>query len=296
MKKQTGVILSLVLTGVSVFALATEQGGAARVGAGNGTNQQVATLKDMYGVLEACASTAEEREIKSLTYVENGEMSLSSGTQKVTINKTMTVYFTEEASYYISKGIVVRVNEDTKTVSYFDMHVYVKKDTTFIKFNDYSSTTKEEGDKGEEDEADYRVINPSKKGIWIECSNDISGIFSLINQANIDGFSTLKQYLKEAAEEEEESQLSKEDDIYTLEKKSEGYKMSLLYDLSKKETPYMQIATNSKENIGNSTVSTSVYSQVEFHNIGNTVIKGDIKAEYVCEDFEEFNELFNTKE
>ncbi len=296
MKKYASTITSLGLVVVSFFAMGMGQSVGAMAGAGSGTNRQIATLKDLHEVV-ACEDLTG---LNSFTFVENGEMSseaeTSEGTKRVTVNKVMTGYFTQEARYYASKGTSAREEPSRREASYFDVYVYISKEenTALVKFNEYFSATTEEGEDGEEEKS-YAMIKPSKKGIWIECPRDVVEVLNLVDNVNTSAFRTLGEYLEEAAEGED-SELSREEDVYTLEKTMEGGKMSLLYDLSKPATPYMQIVAYSDEDILQYSSTSSVYSQMEFRNIGNTTIRGDIKADYVCKDLEEFEDLFSVKE
>ncbi len=309
MKKQTGATVSLVLAVASFFTMKTGLSTGGIAGAGLGTDQQVSTLSDMYEMLDyfstgggrSVESTAlmKTEKIDSLTMVENGEMSLSQQiggeTQSVTINKTMTLYLTEEAGYYISKGMSVRENDSSKRVSYFDVHVYIGVNTVFVKFNEYSSTSTIEGEDGEEDSKGYMVIKPSKKGIWIECPIEVAAMFNFADELNASTFNSFKQIIREGIEDKN-SKLDRDGDVYTLEENFEDNTSTFICDLSNKKAPHIQTISKVKEKTEQGKYSVSTYSQMEFRNIGNTVINGNIKADYVCKDLEEYDKLFNIKE
>ncbi len=215
------------------------------------------------------------------------------GRSQASMSRSMTLYMTEQASYYISKGQISNSynatdSRDSSSSSImFDMEIYVAKTKALLKFNEFAIVSEEYNQQKGETEKTCMTVKASAKGKWVEAPQEAVGdMLNMVNSANKDAMSMLKEYIEKSFVDEDYT-FDKESETYTLKETLEGAEVNLVCDFSEKKTPYLELVTKYKDDEN----KIYVYGGMTFSNIDNTVINGNIKAEYVCKDMDEFDSL-----
>ena len=185
----------------------------------------------------------------------------------VRFNRTLTIYMTENDTYYVSKGtlrenyIDLRENENsTLNVMDFDVQIYVSYNRCLMKFNKFK--IQEDG----ENIADASAVI----GKWIEFPEEAAiKMINFIDQANRSVLSEIQKCLDDGFKGFE-----KNGGKYTLKTKLiKENDTELVADLSDAEYPFLSLKTDSQEypNIVNMT------DKITFSNIDNTIINVDFE-------------------
>ena len=164
------VAVALII--VCIFTFITS-GDYSIAGAGNGKNARVKTIEEFAEVLEfldpnnrtsrvALASSLDiddynytpkytsatvrvTSSIKAKSSSTNSRLTNGVTSSTQTLERELTCYVTEEATYYESKGVSnVRIYydyEETKEIVTFDMDIMVTKENCFINFHEFSCVT-----------------------------------------------------------------------------------------------------------------------------------------------------------
>ena len=304
MKRFLMPIVAAVLMISSVIFTPTAVVPVVSVGAGDGENTMILEVEELAPVIDfitskkySSASKDDEPTIDdgsdivksenhtSAMLIEETQMYMNnevSGKYKqvISLNRSLTMAFTEDASYYVSKvscKYIYRDYDDSKnSAEYYivtDMCVYIDDDQTLINIKKFDVT----GDYGEEigDLTEYL-------GQWIKVPNQIAiNLLEMVDEMNQTFFDNIKGYIDEVSEgkdklvyEFKDSLMSEDDTQVTI-------------DISDPETPYVNIMLEYSEE-GNSMYMNDTIS---FCNIDNAVIKvntGNVKEV----DEEEFEKIF----
>ncbi len=264
-------------------------------GAGNGTDMKISTLEDMDELLYSASakmavkdsqtdsdssSTDVKGEFASLTIEGEYELKTEFILGGMRFQKsTFAAYFTEAVSYYIVQGSFEMgdVGSATGQVAYacYDVHIYISEEKIAVKFNEYYLAEVRNGEKTIVEE-----ILPSKKGIWVEVSSTKE--MEEIRQ-DLKDYTRIEEYrtcIEEGLKAEEGGvSFSKDGDRYTLTDDSGD----LTFDLSKREKPSVFLALDATAEEDGA----YVYHELNFSNIGNTVIYDEIQVGYICKDLDD---------
>ena len=320
MKRYVLMAVALLLIVASIIHLPENAKPAVVAGPGDGENFEVENIKDLRDVLSffeqrnnagvafssgnSSVLLSEEIEDKpsskhtSMTLFE--ETSLSSfvtnkvttdyvyktvSTTSIKMNRTLTVYMTENKSYYVSKGYITinhddfeNSDNDLKTKIVFDMQIYVTKTKTIMKFNvfDYNSNAN-----------DITIDLTGYIGKWLEVPEEFGAvIFSLADQMNRNTLSVIQGWIDNDMEG-----FDKVDRKYTLKQTTlkEDDTVTTV-DLNDPENPFIGVKINGKSDSypGDSMRMTD---NLTISNIDNTVIEADFtNVEKLSE--EEMMEIF----
>ena len=304
MKKIVMPIVAAVLMISSVLFTPTAIVPVVSVGAGNGENTMVLEVEELIPVIDFVTSKKyssnadnddapsiddgtlvnKSSEHTSAMLIEETQMYmteevLSEYKQVISMNRSLTMAFTEDASYYVSKGsckYIYRDYDDSgNSEEYYivtDLSVYIDDEQTLINIKKFDVT------------GDYLEIGDLTEylGQWIRVPNKIAiELLEMVDEMNQTFFDNLKGYVEKISEgkdkkiyEFSDTMISKDDTQVTI-------------DISDPETPYVNIILEYSED------SNSLYMNdtISFFNIDNSVIK--INTNNVKElDEEEFEKIF----
>ncbi len=270
----SAAILSLNVNGLSA-------------GAGNGKSAKIETIDGLSSVIEdlnkrlgyrlPSVNTSEE-EYKSFTLYQT---SVANYNDSLSFSRELTLFATENASYYITdctveseSGIPDNKNTEdydesvqTKTFINFRAHIYMEKDFVMLCFDKYDAVYVVKAAE-EDNEVDYGLANSNiykVLGKWLYISADekseygeMVSMLNSINSSNFDVFGVIARYLRD------DSLFKKDGKQYTLLKdysqqfiddlliaqfgnggfSDESDKASFTVDLSNKTEPQMKLSVN----------------------------------------------------
>lgn len=218
--------------------------------------------------------------------LEYDEIEQYLGSTDTSLTRNMTVYVTEDASYYISKGTYsVNDSKDSyKTTIIFDVKIYIDIEKVLFKFDTFEISSNDDND---------LAVDDKLLGRWIQIPIDSSGdVFSMIDVGNRDAFSYIGEIIKEASEDDI---AEKNGNIYTI-----GHTVmrkndtELKIDLSNSANPCMTMIVDSKpeENQLGNQLGNQLYMYVTstFKNVDNTVINVNVSDALIFETEEDFED------
>lgn len=220
-RRITSLVLAVVVL-VGCLVLHDRNSGAARVGAGGGVDERIEDVEDLGLLLEfisdmdrsastgaysllAHSSDDDEPEYEDLyesatvhisteltaeSSSSNSEYTGGVRSTSQSVNRKLSIYITEDATYYVSRG-VYSLNQMAKSgmrnrVINFDMEVAViDDDEVYIMFHDFLYIEDNES----------RRIKPAMKDIWIEIDHGIASSFITIDTQNRSVLSSMKEML-----------------------------------------------------------------------------------------------------
>ncbi len=255
---------------------------------------------------------------KSVTIIENSSMSVKAehkkavgydqntgsmryekiGDSSTTLKRSLTVYMTESASFYVSKGTVSYSYENRsssenaqESSSYFmdfDLQIYFDEEKALVNFKELTFF-QSELDEIQKIKSDY-------KGKWIELPKAFAGEFlETIDSYNRDFLGALKTYIEDSLTDGDNGDFTKDGDIYSCKKEqSMGsgdavQTTEIEINLSNPQNPFTEFKVSGKENTSNSIF---MLDTLGFSNIDNTVINGDIAADFVINSTEDLENIF----
>ncbi len=302
-KKYSNLIIAVVLIIATLTITTNLPLSVIRAGAGMEKNSEVDSLEEMYSVLNCIinrtisdrtepektlknssylfVADSEEKETNtpkhnSLTMVEDTVMYYQTGLSASIFTRKLTVYMTEEASYYISKG---NMQSDDGYFN-FDLHIYIGEDAVMAKFDKFKIVNTA---------SENTVICEIKSymtGNWIELPKDeIYYILNKIESMNANALEMLGEYIKNEIAFDEDS------NVYKLERVNNSQTTDITVDLTDYENPYIKFVIDKEETVLENAAYIS--DTISFSNIDNTVVERNFGADYVCENDKDFAELFN---
>lgn len=347
MKKYVSAIISVVmLIASTVFSVITPQTGI-KAGAGRGTSSQVATLEEIYSVMDylsrdlfagmdgndeekvetahTSGTMTETMTLKNEVYKEESKKVYpypednpnyyrytdQTTITTTTLNRTLTIYMTENANYYVSKGtmkteeeIEYHSSDMVQSFMDFDMEIYIARDICLMKFNRFVGMECEKDMEGNYVRTTASV-QPTLKGLWIELPLEVGGLmFQTINSANESGLAELQEEINKAIAGEKGFEKEGASYIWTKEgRKDVPYMPKTEFKLSFANTinPCVDMKVDSirtaveiPENGSYNILKTD--ANMSFYNIDNTVIDVNVTPKYVIKTFEEFIDILNLKE
>ncbi len=206
----------------------------------------------------------------------------------ISFTRELTVYMTETASYYVSRG-TARINTEsyssdvTSSERYmdFDMKIYISYDVAYVNINKLTISDSDE----------LKHIKSKYKNVWLQLPTDGAGeLLSLINEANQDTFSMIEECIKKAREDDGENSFEEDGDIYTYEE--ELFNLSI--DLSESNSPYITLKYDDPGDTddGNRKEYYYIYDTLAFKYIDNTVVNLNIDPAYVIKDTDDLEAIF----
>ena len=167
---------------------------------------------------------------------------------KYTLVRTLSMYMTEDASYYHSKGTMSSVVGDESVCLVFDMEFYMDSEDALVKFNTFDAT----GNIG------FIVIDDAI-GKWFDMED-----LDYIDGLNRDVLGEIGYIMIEAKDDQFEEYKK---NIFTVDSElSNG--AQVMIDLSNSQNPIMDIQYSDNED--GMVVANVMYS---FENINNTVVE-----------------------
>ncbi len=292
MKKYLTPIVAIVLMAISFFAAVGY--GTSEIGRkGNGTNVTVKNLDDLREifdfVLEQKEGKAEEAGLSAIhlfsfdQYEEKEEKnSKYSGVTLVEesvidssivhLNRSLTLYLTDKASYYISKGTLLISYEHTDFYMIFDAEFYIEGQNALMKFNDLVI------------EYGNKEIDEQYLGKWLMTeTGEAEKFLAFIDDMNENALKEFADYLQE----KDDADFKKDGKTYTGKTDFLGFEADIVYDLSNGERPIVEISGNDAKSY--------IYDSVVFYNIDNTVIDTSHIEEDDILTIESLNEFIGTK-
>ena len=353
--KVINLIVALVLIIVSVVSIATDNA-AVRVGAGFGMGERVESVEDLVSVLDFLnsnsklnltsrslnrtsalasrygASSYDRRgsgyrhdsatvhistTIKSSSSCTNPDLSGGMREIKQTVERELTIYITEDATYYASEGIFYlskeiegkNGNERKTEIAQFNIDVCVTDRDTYVKIHELMLIDNNQ-------EMKIKNKNVDK---WIECTEELALDLISIDSSNRDVLSSIGEMLDFLIEE---GVIDEDDVSVSLDEKEladviemmgeeavslEGLDAQMKVDLSNPTTPIISLTRNydnskkyDAETYGFSgTISNKVKSdeRIVIKDIDNTIIDFDRSfVDIEVETEEEFEKLFVIEE
>lgn len=193
------------------------------------------------------------------------------GKTDVKMSRSLTMYITKNATFYVSRGTFDSVytdcnstdsNDTTQTVRLvFDLELYHDEDMTLVKFDKFSMGVSTSS------ESESNSIDSDYVGKWIRLpAEGEEYIFDLVDSTNRDTLHAIRSLIDESMEDEFEE----DDDIYTIERTTVNENDTLVtINLSDPEFP--QLLWNMDTDIGGT--RNYFYDSIVFSNIDNTVIE-----------------------
>lgn len=241
---------------------------------------------------------SEEHESVTMTETTVIFKSVGESSKKSTykLDRTLTIYITEDASYYVSKGTLTSntVGEDSYTdpVEFdmvFDFRMYVDEYVTMFRFDQLLIST---------NDASFDIPDFSKIiGKWIGLPSDCEGnVFEMVDSMNEANLGQFADFITEGMEKK----FDKNGKIYTYKDDvDENTDLSLKVDFSRPDNPFItltidgkterEIGVNGSYNSYEIPASrTYMLDEISFYNIDNTVI--EINDDNVLE-FDDIEEL-----
>ncbi len=214
------------------------------------------------------------------------------GKSSLQFTRNLTIYMTEKASYYVSKGSIrssydsyEQDEDDEERFFNFEIQIYVDEDVVMIKFDKFEIKQKAKPDSPFAWET--CEIKSDMVGKWIILpKGELADIFDMMDSTNQNTLSGLRSYIEQSILGDGDTEFTKDGDIYTL--KDVEY-TDITVDLSDYENPYIEFSVDEKQD------KNEVYmlDTIGFFNIDNTVVEMNFEPEYVCENEEDFVDLFN---
>ncbi|MGM9643692.1 MAG: hypothetical protein ACI3X1_01255 [Eubacteriales bacterium] len=286
------------------------------------TNEDNKEIKNKYDVSflsftdDESDSEAPLKKIKtkkhtSVTYTEFSDMSMEmthkrteyydsnskpyyviTGKTKVQFRRSLTIYITEDASYYISKGNInssYTDNSDSdnsgKSSFDFDMEIFFKEDIALIKFNTFIMSSNKQ----------TTSIKDEYIGKWIKMSKDIGQeLLSSIDQYNRETLSEIQEIIENEILGSEESEFKEKDNIFTLKDNNLGIDVTV--DLSNITCPSIEFIMD--EDSEDSEDHSYLLDVMTFENIDNTVINMNTDSDDIIalDNPDDFENLFDVSE
>ena len=212
----------------------------------------------------------------------------------VQFSRSLTVYMTEDASYYESKGTYFDSGSGgSQTHMIFDIQIYEDSEKTLLRFNQMECVYMRKREDG------YKEIkepfkNKNLLGRWIMLpAGCADNAFSLLDNANRDMLSTIGGYIEDAIEDE---RLVHDGNRYkVLLTGLEKDDISIMVDLSDAENPYIELIQDGKGEHQGEYIEAYVFDNLTFGAINNTVIDIKDAVESVLE-YDTFNEFVKALE
>ena len=335
--KYVSIIICLVLLVTAIVFIPKDLNSGIIAGSGNGKNEKLEEPEDVLELLacisetESVARAANARskrgDYESATIHESAYLTMSSSSSyyeehydyygnyyssyyssasSTTLSRELSIYMTEDASYYHSIGQITSSSsydspendEDYDNQMYynFDIEIYLNHDDDemFIKFNRWDMFGTGE----------YLIISEEIKGKWVSFDSSLYGAVGFIDEANRSSLSTIGTIISMALSED---LFDENKDQYTLSKKDlkelygtdNMYKGDFTLNLSDPERPTISFdidVTNESDNDGNGTSQyynkTVTNLEYVFENINNTVVEMSKSVDVIEIDEDDFEDYF----
>ncbi len=312
MKKYVMPIVAIVLIVAALVLPSDSLTPVVSAGAGNGQNAEITSLKELGEVIDFIAGIDSDSETSmlddgstvltssfdsddedededeskknphsSVTMIEDTVIVINNKSEKSKIKRSLTMYITQDATYYISKGS--SSDEDT-TTAMFDLEMYVSEDVTLVKFEKYSLTySNSSGEKKNEN------ISTEYVGKWLKIPAEGSAmIFSMIDEINRDTLGNIGDLIKQG----KDAGFKEKNDVYSLEQSNlEEDDTLITIDLSDNETPSIEWLIDAEyTTVDYETFSYDMIDTITFCNIDNTVIEINDDNVIEFDDLEEFTD------
>lgn len=323
MKNYLATFLCLILLITSIIFLPTTSNSEVMFGAGAEENEKITNLEDMVDFLAFLSNENDQKVLSANTGInyapsleeneDDGEdiKQYNSGTidqtayiksftaygtenysvrSTQTINRTLSIYLSEEASYYHSKASMdyqdSRVDYNNQTNSYnkslyivWDMEIYIAEDMFLVKFNSFYGYDKEEDS--------YFSASKDSIGKWIRLPDTYID-FDDLDSFNRESLSLIGDCILGYIEDG----FVKKGNVYTLKEKY-AIDEDITIDLNTSENPTIELNQNYESSI-NSPDGRTFSSQTldsnysfEFKNINNTIVS--ISDDVEIYDFDDFD-------
>ena len=231
MKKFLSVIVCAILVGISaILGVDTEK---VTCGAGNGVNEQIKNVSEVADVLEsfgfspsmrltALSDSDDEKEYTSATIIFESVGGVSSSStwsgntygsssMNMYMDKTMTCYFTEDASYYDVEAYIRSSSmssgsgesESNSSVAKIGFQMYIDSEHVYIRFSEFSVTSNTT-----ETLPDFKkVLNK-----WIDATEGGGSSVTSVNDDNYEQMSIIGKYVRNY----EEDGFTRSGDVYEM--------------------------------------------------------------------------------
>ncbi len=254
-------------------------------------------VDDTFNTKHTSATICESTFLESTVYQLDSQ-GRRKGASNIKLTRELTIYMTEHATYYVSKGTIENYDTengyyydtgngyyDTKTPVYldFDVQIYVENSTAMIKINKLVMSILEDHMRN------HIQIKDEYIGKWIELPPEIAvEFFEDINNQNTNTLGELKSYLGN----EIESNPDKNKSIYTIREDTNDTVTTIRLDMSDAEKPYTEFCIKGSTAYG----KVNALDIITCCNIDNTVIKVKQHPDIVIKNEREFENIMNITE
>ncbi len=209
------------------------------------------------------------------------------------MRRNLTMYLTEDATFYISSGCFTSTyhdredsENDTDVFMVFDMEMYHDEDVTLVKINRLEMSINR----------NIVTVNAEYVGKWMKWSqSDAHSIISMADMQNHEYMAKIQKMIESEILGTEAYDFEKINDIYTIEDKELGAEVTI--DLSDARRPTVEylMVQNDEDTSDDYCYGCDVYT---FSNIDNTVINANTDSDSIIdfEDSDDFEDLFLTKD
>ncbi len=247
---------------------------------------------DIFNTKHSSATIYESTFSESTAYRLN-EYDWVDGESSSKFNRELTIYMTEDATYFVSKGTL-----DSRYLDYnfsganqlkasvyfdFDMQIYIEEDTAMMKINQFVMSELEDGVR------ENTQIKDKYIGKWIQLPPETAmDFFEDINDQNGDTLGALKSYLGEEIDVNPDKNKS----IYTIEEESDNSLTTITLDMSDTKKPYTEFCIKESSKYRD----VNALDTIACYNIDNTVINVKQKPDVIIRSEDEMEKIFSTTE
>lgn len=310
--KQISFIVVCAVLIISAFFLSLDFDEVA-AGAGKGTNAKIETInnvsaliggfnRQLSGYNAPSEKESAEGEYKSFTLYQTSKAKYKDSLEALSFRREMTLYATENASYYVSDCTVESESAIIKAFLNFKISLYIENGFILLRFDKYDALYAVKADE-ENNDIDFGLADSNIYkilGKWLYISADekseygeIVSLLNSINSSNFEVFEVIGNYLRDESmfkKDGKEYYLLEEfnkrfiDDLLEAQFGYSGYsdetsKASFKVDLSNKTEPQLKLSVDSSYSNKNYSdgnliaYSCSSIDVLTFKNINNTFIK-----------------------
>ena len=178
----------------------------------------------------------------------------------VTFDRNLSLYITDDASYYHSKGSYSRTNDDENMYFSFDMEFYFSDENVFVKFNefDYMGDSKDIG---------FELLDEGY-GVWLDFTDERWAALDVTNREDL---SEIGQELSDTDEED----FDINGNIYTIEEFDDDSSSKFEINLNDAERPSISFVSSDNSSSESYTNNSKIVFDFYFENIDNTVVEFD---------------------
>ncbi len=305
MKKYLLIFLSVALLTTSFVWSNGWLAKPVKAGAGDGTNTPVETIAELSNVIEfienrflggfSLANSVTEpssQPLASKKPIAHNSATLVEKTNMVTkelvMERDFTLYLTEDASYYVSRGFMSMETPYQTMEQSFDMLIYTDAEHVIIKFNELnmSGASRSIDQNGRLTEWEYFTtsVNPNYIGKWVALDSTTGNQFiEMLDSMNRETYNLLKEYVDSVYENE----YKKNDTLYTLTKEiNSGVTADIELDFSDAEEAVLDLSFTYAESKDYYALDT-----LKFMNVDNTVIHFDADSSSIVWDVDDLGNI-----